>query len=110
MCRMFNSEERVFHHISCSQLQMGTSTAALEAVTEGRAIVLQLDGEGKIVSKMTGSSGEVKLISEVAEVGENLYFGSCCLDFLGVISKAEVQKRLKEGQPSAKTSVGKEEL
>lgn len=89
---------------------MMTTTKPMQTMTGNRSIVVQLDAEGNVVSVMGGQDGTMLFLSELEYVGDDVFIGSCCTDYLGVISKKEIERRMKEGKKWEPPQKSKEEL
>ncbi|CAL4126171.1 unnamed protein product, partial [Meganyctiphanes norvegica] len=55
----------------------------INALKDYLTIVVEVDENGNIIGSLQGSTGKVRLISETAHVGDNIFFGTPYMNFLG---------------------------
>ncbi|KAB7502672.1 Adipocyte plasma membrane-associated protein, partial [Armadillidium nasatum] len=80
-------------------------------IYRGETIIVEVDEVGKIIGSLQGSTGIVKLISETQQIGDNLFFGSPYVPFLGRLRLDKKSAGAKKPSSGKKPSVkAKEEL
>jgi len=72
----------------------------VDVLKEKVAIVVEVDENGSILGSLQGLTGNLQMISETAHVGDNIFFGSPYMNYLGhvYVGRGEEIKNLDENK------------
>lgn len=77
------------------------------------AIVVEVDKDGNIIGSLQGDTGNLLFISETAHVGDNIFFGTPYMNYLGhlyVGSDKEIKKNFENNGPIENTNENEENI
>ncbi|KAK3864707.1 hypothetical protein Pcinc_029625 [Petrolisthes cinctipes] len=81
--------KKIFNFLTLSQHNLRHSNFS---------VVVEVDGEGKIIGSLQGYSGQQVLISEAQKVGDYMFFASPYNSYLGKLFVGEVKEGMKQQQ------------